>query len=103
MINQKGGVGKTTTTINLAHALALSDLSVLALDMDPQSHLAVGLGVPERNIPGMDEVLLNAGDIADYTVTTRKNVDLVPAGSGLANMEHVSEGGAERGLRLRKA
>ena len=103
MINQKGGVGKTTTTINLAHALALSDISVLALDMDPQSHLAVGLGVPEKNIPGMDEVLLNAGDIADYTVTTRKNVDLVPAGSGLANMEHVSEGGAERGLRLKKA
>lgn len=108
VINQKGGVGKTTTAINLAHALALSGQRVLALDLDPQGHLGVGLGVSEKNVPGMDEILLNGESLDEYIVSTRNTMgrsrlDVVPAGPGLTNMEHVTEGGKQRGLRLQKA
>ncbi len=45
VLNQKGGVGKTTTSVNLTHALARSGKAVTVIDLDPQSHLAVSLGV----------------------------------------------------------
>ena len=50
VVNQKGGCGKTTVSINLASALASLDKKVLLVDMDPQSHCAVGLAVPEEQI-----------------------------------------------------
>ena len=50
VVNQKGGCGKTTVSINLASALAESGNKVLLVDMDPQSHCAVGLAVPEEQI-----------------------------------------------------
>ncbi len=103
VINQKGGVGKTTTAINLAHALALSGHRVLAIDLDPQGHLSVGLGMQQREQPGMDEVLVNGEAMEDFVVPSRDNLDMVPSGPGLSNMEHLTEGGTQRGLRLKKA
>jgi len=108
VINQKGGVGKTTTAINLAHALALLGQRVLALDLDPQGHLGIGLGVSGEKISGMDEVLLNGSDVHQFVVSTRNNsgcgqLDVVPAGPGLANVEHLVDGGTQRGMRLKNA
>ena len=50
VVNQKGGCGKTTVSINLASTLAEMNLKTLLVDMDPQSHCAVGLAVPEEQI-----------------------------------------------------
>jgi chromosome partitioning protein len=103
VMNQKGGVGKTTTAVNLAHALALSGMRVLALDLDPQGHLSSGFAINDPSIPGMDLVLLDGESIDSVVVEARENLDVVPAGGGLANMEHVAEGGKQRGMRLKNA
>jgi chromosome partitioning protein len=102
IINQKGGVGKTTTTSNLSHALAWSGKKVTAIDLDPQGHLAVSLGVTERG-QGMDEVLLNNADIEDLTLKVRDNLQLVLPGTRLQEIEQLTEGGVQRGDLLRKA
>jgi chromosome partitioning protein len=102
IINQKGGVGKTTTTSNLSHALAWSGKKVTAIDLDPQGHLAVSFGVTERG-QGMDEVLLNNTDIEDLTLKVRDNLQLVLPGTRLQEIEQLTEGGVQRGDLLRKA
>jgi len=58
IINQKGGVGKTTTTANLCHAIAELGSKVTAIDLDPQGHLAVSLGITAQDIGGIDEAML---------------------------------------------
>ena len=102
VMNQKGGVGKTTTAVNLAHALALAGRRVLALDLDPQAHLTSALGV-DAQTPGMDEVLLSGAALEAFTLPAREGLDMVPAGRGLSNVEHLSEGGKARGMRLQAA
>jgi len=102
IMNQKGGVGKTTTTINLGHALALTGKTVTLLDMDPQGQVATGLGL-SNDQGGLDHVLLDDVALDEHIISARDNLDIIPAGTRLADFEHVSSGGSSRGHKLRLA
>ncbi len=89
LCNQKGGVGKTTTTINLAAALAEYGRKVLAVDFDPQGALSAGLGIPTHDIPTIYDLLLDTKrDPHDVIVSTgTPNLDVLPANIDLSAAE----------------
>ena len=102
VINQKGGVGKTTTTANLAHALARSGKKVTVIDFDPQGQLAVALGVVDRQ-QGIAEVMLEGKDIRQLLLEVRENLQLLAAGTRLMEIEQLRDGGVQRGELLSRA
>ncbi|MEO7124897.1 MAG: ParA family protein [Nakamurella sp.] len=104
--NQKGGVGKTTTTVNIGVALALGGLSVLVIDLDPQGNASTALAV-ERTVgtPSIYDVLLGEIGIADavQTCPDAPNLQCVPATIDLAGAEIELVALVARESRLRSA
>jgi chromosome partitioning protein len=87
--NQKGGVGKTTTSVNLAAGLALRGHRVLVVDVDPQSNATTGLGLDHRTLAGSTYELMVDGATFDSVVRTTgiKGLDCVPSSPDLAGAE----------------
>ena len=89
ILNQKGGVGKTTTAVNLSVGLAKSGLNVLLVDLDPQGNATSGLGIEKMEVEGGTyEALLQQAEFKSVTMATRiKNLNIIPTNSNLASAE----------------
>ncbi len=102
ILNQKGGVGKTTTVVNTAAALAAMGSRVLAIDLDPQAHLTIHLGLEPQTIEaGSYRVLTQSAQVGSEIMLTRLNLWILPANIDLvgAETELVSVVGRETILR----
>jgi chromosome partitioning protein len=103
--NQKGGVGKTTTAINLGASIADGGKRVLIIDLDPQGNAGSGLGINGKTVSvGIYEVLVGEVPMKDAVLRTEaQGMDLVPAGQGLVGAELELAGVMARESRLKQA
>ena len=102
--NQKGGVGKSTTAINLSACLAEKEKKVLTIDMDPQGNTTSGLGVDKNNVENtLYELLLGEAETKDTIVKdVVENVDLIPSNVNLSGAEIELIGVGEKEYILKK-
>ncbi len=105
IVNQKGGVGKTTTTVNLGAALALEGLRVLVIDADPQGNATTGFGIDKNATEHSTfSVLLDGAAIHDAAVATEiANLAIVPSSLNLAGAELELVAADDREIRLKRA
>jgi chromosome partitioning protein len=103
--NQKGGVGKTTSTVNIAAAMAMGGLRVLVIDLDPQGNASTALGVEHRESAGVYEVLMGTAPIATVIqkVAGFPELDCIPSNTSLANAEITLVSMVARELQLKEA
>ncbi len=102
--NQKGGVGKTTTALNVSACIAEAGYRTLLVDVDPQANATVGLGISRTQSPGLYEVLSGAATAEQaLTDSSVPGLQVIPAGAGLAgaNVELPREEGFEQRVRER--
>src|ERR1700712_1962123 len=96
--NQKGGVGKTTTAVNVAACIAEAGYDTLLIDIDPQANATVGLGVAKDIVPNVYDVLSGEGDAMEAVVpTTISGLFILPSSPDLAgaNVELPRQAGSE--------
>ena len=105
IVNQKGGVGKTTTAVNLATALSISGKSCVVIDLDPQGNASTGFAIQsDRRKPGSYEVLTEKVELADAIKSTEVNgLGIVPSSVSLSNAEYEVNSEKEKEFILKSA
>jgi chromosome partitioning protein len=104
VVNQKGGVGKTTTVANVAAALAAKGLKVMVIDLDPQAHLTIHFGVePQSVAQGVYGVLMQSAKVEETLLKVRENLWLLAANIDLVGAESELVSVVGREIILREA